>query len=124
MSIAFRLDLSRWLAEREQRRALLERELERIVAQLRNLGARKIILFGSAAEGRVSPFSDLDLLVVMPGPEGFAYWSRRLYEEIDRRVAVDFFPYNEEEFEEVQRTSRLIRHALRTGNVLYERSPR
>lgn len=120
MTPALRPDLSRWLEEREERRALLEQELDHIVAQLRALGARKIILFGSVAEGKAGPFSDLDLIVVMPGPEGFAYWSRRLYSEIERRVAVDFLPYSEEEFEEVQRTSRLIRHALRTGKVLYE----
>lgn len=120
MTPVLRPDISRWLEEREERRALLEQELDRIVAQLRALGARKIILFGSVAEGKVSPFSDLDLIVVMPGPGGFAYWSRRLYAEIERRVAVDFLPYSEEEFEEVQRTSRLIRHALRTGKVLYE----
>lgn len=116
----FRLDISRWLAEKEERRALLEAEVARIVDQLRALGARKIILFGSFAEGKAGPFSDLDLIVVMSGKEGFAYWSRRLYEEIDRRVAVDFLPYSEEEFQEVQRSSRLIRHALRTGKVLYE----
>ncbi len=56
----------------------------------------------------------------MPGEQGFAYWSRHLYEEIDRHVAVDLLPYNEREFAEMQH-SRLIRHALYTGRVLYER---
>ncbi len=115
------LDVRRILKDREERRALLERECERIVAQLRDLGAQKVILFGSVAQGKGSTHSDLDFIVVMPGEEGFAYWSRRLYEEIERRVAVDFLPYSEREFVEIQRHSRLIRHALRTGKVLYEK---
>lgn len=114
------MDIQRLLAERERRRSLLREETERIVAQLRALGARKIILFGSAARGEVNVSSDLDFIVVMPGERGFAYWSRRLYAEIERQVAVDFLPYSDEEFAKAQGHSRLIRHALRTGKVLYE----
>lgn len=57
----------------------------------------------------------------MPGDEGFAYWSRRLCDEIARRVAVDFLPYSKREFAEAARRSRLVRHALNTGKALYER---
>ena len=117
------MDVQKLLAERRRRRALLQEETERITAQLQRLGATKVILFGSAAQGEASAYSDLDFIVVMPGEEGFAYWSRRLYAEIERRVAVDFLPYNEREFAEVQRHSRLIRHALRTGKVVYEKKP-
>jgi len=115
------MDVRRLQAEKAERRALLEEDAERIVAQLQELGARKIVLFGSAAQGEVNVHSDLDFIVVMPGERGFAYWSRRLYDEIDRRVAVDLLPYSEQEFAEIQRHSRLIRHALRTGRVLYEK---
>ncbi len=114
------LDIHRLLAERAARHALLEAQLEHIVTQLRERGALKVILFGSVACGDTNAHSDLDLLIVMPGEQGFAYWSHRLYEEIDRQAAVDFLPYNEREFAEAQRHSRLIRHALRTGKVLYE----
>ncbi len=116
------MDVRELLAERERRRVLLQEETERIVAQLQKLGAKKVVLFGSAARGEAGAHSDLDFIVVMPGEEGFAYWSRRLYEGVERRVAVDFLPYNEREFAEVQRHSRLIRHALRTGRVVYEKS--
>jgi predicted nucleotidyltransferase len=55
------------LAERQERRAkrqvLLERELERIVRVLRQVGAQRIVLFGSAARDDVSAWSDLDLIV-------------------------------------------------------------
>ena len=93
----------------------------RILAQLRSLGAVKVILFGSTAQGETNVQSDLDFLIVMPGERGFSYWSRRLYEEIRRDVAADFLVYSEREFAEVVKYSRLVRHALRTGKVLYER---
>ena len=115
------VDVRKLLAEKVERRALLEEEVGRVVAQLRERGALKIILFGSTARGESAVSSDLDFIVVMPGERGFAYWSRRLYNEIDRRVAVDFLPYNEREFADVQRHSRMIRHALRTGKILYEK---
>jgi predicted nucleotidyltransferase len=115
------MDIRGILLEKAKRRVLLAEETKHIVAQLRELGARKVILFGSAARGETRACSDLDLLIVMPGKQGFAYWSRRLYDEIDRRVAVDFLPYNEQEFAEIRRHSRLVRHALRTGKVLYEK---
>lgn len=115
------VDIRRLLAEKANRRALLDAEVGRIVVQLRERGALKVILFGSAAREDANAHSDLDLIVVMPGEQGFAYWSRRLYEEIDRRVAVDLLPYSEREFAEIQQYSRLVRHALRTGRVLYER---
>lgn len=115
------MDIHRLLAERAERRALLGEQVASITAQLKALGAKKIILFGSLARDEASVHSDLDLIVVMPGDEGFAYWSRRLYGEISRRVAVDFLPYSEEEFAEAARHSRLVRHALHTGKVLYER---
>ena len=115
------MDIRRILLEKAKRQALLAEETKRIVAQLRELGAHKVILFGSAARGETRVHSDLDFIVVMPGERGFAYWSRRLYDEINRRVAVDFLPYNEREFAEIRRHSRLVRCALRTGKVLYEK---
>lgn len=42
-------------------RARLEAEFQSLVAQLRAMGAVKIILFGSLAWDRISLFSDIDL---------------------------------------------------------------
>lgn len=39
-------------------------ELEEIISQLRAIGARRIILFGSQARGRARRGSDIDLLVI------------------------------------------------------------
>ena len=50
--------------EREARLKDLERNLQRVVLQLKDLGARKIVLFGSLARGDISAHSDLDLLAM------------------------------------------------------------
>jgi uncharacterized protein len=47
-----------------QDKARLEQELSRLVAQLKAMDAKKIILFGSLARGELSLFSDIDLLVL------------------------------------------------------------
>jgi predicted nucleotidyltransferase len=47
-----------------QDRARLEQETARLVEQLKAMGAKKIVLFGSLARGELSLFSDIDLLVL------------------------------------------------------------
>jgi predicted nucleotidyltransferase len=47
-----------------QDRARLEQETARLVEQLKAMGAKKIVLFGSLACGELSLFSDIDLLVL------------------------------------------------------------
>jgi predicted nucleotidyltransferase len=42
-----------------QDRARLEAEIQRLVEQLKAMGATKVILFGSLARGQISLFSDI-----------------------------------------------------------------
>jgi predicted nucleotidyltransferase len=56
--------LSQIAAKKEDRKARLESSLVAIVQQLKNMGALRIILFGSLAHGDVALHSDLDLLAV------------------------------------------------------------
>lgn len=51
---------------KEKRRQLLQVELERISEQLKAIGALKIIVFGSYAEGHVRSTSDLNIITIMP----------------------------------------------------------
>jgi len=44
---------------------MLETVLEEVIARLEPLPLRRVILFGSHAQGRATPDSDLDLLVVL-----------------------------------------------------------
>ena len=58
-----------WLAwyTNSMRSADLQQGIQQVVAQVVALARpRRVILFGSAAEGRVGPDSDLDFLVVVP----------------------------------------------------------
>ena len=57
----------------------LQRGIQQVVAQVVVLArARRVILFGSAAEGRVGPDSDLDFLVVVPDGRDIAQVTDRL----------------------------------------------
>lgn len=59
-------------------RSDIQRIIQQVVAQVVELAQpRRIILFGSAADGRMTPDSDLDFLVVVP--EG-----RNTVEVVDR----------------------------------------
>ena len=69
--------------ELQQRRAALEAELARFLDFLRtHYVPQRVILFGSLAEGRLHPDSDLDLVVGMPS-------SRPFLERFRPRVGMD-----------------------------------
>jgi predicted nucleotidyltransferase len=99
---------------------LLEKELARITAELERLDARLVVLFGSYAHGRRDLFTDLDLLVVMESDEPFVGRIASLYARLHPKVAADILVYTPEEFEEMK-LRRFVRHALKTGRVLYAR---
>jgi uncharacterized protein len=66
-----------------QDKARLEQELSRLVAQLKAMGAKKIILFGSLARGELSLFSDIDILVLFEDDRS----SRELTQDVYKRLA-------------------------------------
>jgi len=111
--------LSYWQEQRSRRQALLERELERIVRVLRGLEAQLIVLFGSAARGEVTVWSDLDLIVVLNSDLPFVKRLGLLYEQIRPRVGLDLLAYTPQEFEAIRKRP-FIRQALQEGRVLYE----
>jgi len=51
---------------KDRRKRLLQSEIERIKKQLVDMGAIKIIVFGSYAQGHIRSWSDLDIINVMP----------------------------------------------------------
>jgi predicted nucleotidyltransferase len=106
--------------EREQ---ALRDELARIVEALKELGALKVILFGSVARDQIRASSDLDLIVVMDSHEAFADRMAHLYQSVRPNVACDMLAYTPEEFEQMPFHSLLIREALREGRVIYEARP-
>ena len=81
----------------------------------------RIILFGSAAQGRMSRNSDVDLLIIKDGSDPI-----RLMASIYRRlhgvgVAVDAIVADPEDVERYKDAHALVfRPALREGRVVYE----
>lgn len=96
--------------------------MDSIVSQLRNIGASKIILFGSLAKGDVDVNSDLDLLVIMPTTKTGKGWMNLIYENVERKIASDIIVYNREEFEEKLPTSSFLRNIVKSGRVVYEKT--
>ncbi len=98
---------------------LVVSRLRRRAADLgRNPAVRRVILFGSLAEGRAVPGSDADILVVLDDdnrsasdriPEFSAFFS-------DIGVPVDVFPYSERGL-----GNPVAAHALSRGIILYSR---
>ena len=115
------ITLEKLRERKERRRKALEENLERIKAQLQEMGALKIILFGSFASGNINSYSDLDILALMPSTKTGKEWMGKIYAEVDRDVDCDFLAYTSEELEENIPVSRFLRHALKTGRVIYEK---
>ena len=96
---------------------LMERILKKVEGLKEDNRIKKIVLFGSLAEGKAIPGSDVDLLIVLED-------KRRIFERIseflgyfsDLGTAIDVFPYNENEL-----NNPIAKYALRDGRVLFER---
>ena len=119
--IKMALTLKKLRDRKLRRKRILERELERIAGHLIEFGALRIILFGSYAQGRTRSFSDLDIISVMPETMTGREWMSKIYEEIDREVSCDILAYTDKELDRIITVSRFLRHALKTGRVIYER---
>ena len=115
------ITLEKIRARKEKRRRALEENLEKIKKQLQDMGALRIVLFGSYAHGNVRSWSDLDIISVMPSTRTGKEWMRKIYDEIDRDVACDILAYTSDELEKAIPVSRFLRHALKTGRVIYEK---
>jgi len=92
-----------------------------IVEQLKDLGATKIILFGSLARGDVDVNSDVDLFVLMPSSRTGKEWMNFIYERVERKVASKIVVFNQEEFEGKASTSSFLRNVL-NGRIIYEKA--
>jgi predicted nucleotidyltransferase len=104
--------------EAERREALVQEELPRVTRELAALGAERVILFGSRARDDHEPWSDADLIVVMPSPLPFVERLADVYRRIRPRMTMDIFVYTPEEF---AAGGPVIERALEEGKTLYER---
>lgn len=103
------------------RRDQLRAEAVRLAEQLARLGAVRVVLCGSLVRGRVSLFSNVDLLVLFDDDRSPRELSRWVYRHVDARESVDLIAYNVRDFEQA-RQRPFWRHALQHSEVLYDRS--
>jgi len=104
----------------ELNRELLEAQLSEIRRRLAGMGVRKAILFGSLARDEVTPFSDLDLIIVQETDARFLDRLEPFYAGLDLRVGADILVYTPEELAELQTWNPFIQQAMREGRVIYE----
>ena len=104
------------------------RKTEAAIRKIRSLlpgtNVTRAIVFGSAASASVTRGSDLDLLLVRPTRERFVDRAADLYRLFDCDLALDLLVYTPEEFERLKIESPLVRHAVATGEAIYEADPR
>ncbi|MDP2871180.1 MAG: nucleotidyltransferase domain-containing protein [Bacillota bacterium] len=105
----------------ELRRRRLEEGLAVVLPQLADLGAVKVLLFGSLASATVDSDSDLDLLVIMPNTRTGKDWADTIYSEVDRRVETDFIVFNTDEYSLSLPHNSFLREISSSGRVVYER---
>ena len=81
----------------------------------------RIILFGSAAQGRMGRNSDLDLLIIKDGSDPISLMTR-IYRRLHGvGVAVDAIVASPEDVERYKDAHALVyKPALREGRVVYE----
>jgi predicted nucleotidyltransferase len=99
-----------------------QEEIENITMQIiEKYKPEKIILFGSAARGKMGPDSDADFLIIKQDvPFYGADRIRELSEMIERDVPVDLLVYRPEEFEKrLALGDPFIKAILKEGKVLY-----
>ncbi|MDN5331848.1 MAG: uncharacterized protein PWP45_1073 [Tepidanaerobacteraceae bacterium] len=101
-------------------KALLKSELERITAELKKLGAEKILLFGSYARGREDLFTDLDIIAILKSDLPFIERIGFIYRKVAPRVAADILVYTPEEWQTIKEKP-FFKKAAAEGRVLYEK---
>ena len=108
----------------------LETLLEEVIASLEPLSPSRVILFGSHAQGRATPESDLDLLVVLDRedlPQTYEQKTRmdlcvlRLLRSIRRRCSMDVIVYTKAMYRRfLAGNSAFAREIQETGVTVYE----
>jgi len=100
----------------------LQDEIRHITAQLvERYHAERIILFGSAARGKLAADSDVDFLIIKTDcPPIGRDRVRELHRLIDRNIPVDFLVYRPEEFDgRLAMGDPFLEAILRDGKALH-----
>ena len=108
----------------EQRGLRLEQELHRIMEILiREHEPEKLILFGSAAQGEIHEWSDLDLVVIKRTDKPLLERIEEVLRLVRPKVGLDVLVYTPEEMEDLiaERRGFVLDEIIYKGAVAYER---
>jgi len=108
----------------EQRGLRLEQELHRIMEILiREHEPEKLILFGSAAQGEIHEWSDLDLVVIKRTDKPLLERIEEVLRLVRSKVGLDVLVYTPEEMEDLiaERRVFVLDEIIYKGAVAYER---
>jgi predicted nucleotidyltransferase len=108
----------------QQRGLLLQEELSRIMEVLiREYQPEKLILFGSAAQGEIHPWSDLDLVVIKKTEKPLLERIEEVLRMVRPKVGLDVLVYTPEELEALvdERRAFVLDEIIYKGAVAYER---
>lgn len=104
------------------RRALLQSELKRLVRMLaERFQPRLILVYGSFVQGKVTDWSDLDLVVVAETDLPFYERSKAVLLAIRPKVGMDVVVYTPAEWEDIKTRPFVREEILTAGRVVYER---
>lgn len=108
----------------EDREKELKVELERILKILKErVRPEKVVLFGSLASGKLSPQSDIDLLIIQNSKDSLFERVRKLEEILQRRYAADLIVLTPQEEQLLRESGNpYLKNILSCGKVLYERA--
>ena len=98
----------------------LEDELSRIKSKMIELGAIKLILFGSAVRKELGLTSDIDLIAIMESKKPFIERLQEIYLNIQPKN-VDLLVYTPEEFIRMSKENLFIQNAIKEGKTIFER---
>lgn len=114
--------LNEIMLKKQAREAKLRSSLASIISQLKNLGALKIILFGSLSRQEIDTQSDLDLLLIMPSSKSGKEWMDLVYDTVERGIDSDILIYNQKEFKKNLSINSFLQNIVSTGKVVYEKT--
>ncbi|MHB1254085.1 MAG: nucleotidyltransferase domain-containing protein [Candidatus Humimicrobiaceae bacterium] len=104
----------------EERKEKLNKELDRILPIIINMGVEKIILIGSMATGKTHSLSDIDIIIIKKTKKRFIDRLDEFYKAIMPKVSLDILVYDPSEFKKMSKNNLFIQYAIEKGQILYE----
>jgi uncharacterized protein len=107
----------------EKRQAMLHNELQRWLPLLiKSFDPEQIILFGSLNQGRVTEWSDIDLVIIQDTKLPFLKRIQQVLRLLRPKVGLDLLVYTPEEYATLGQERKFVRDEIASkGKVLYER---